>query len=109
MQYQKHKPVSYFTKVLSIDPNFQLELEQDFQFPQRDAHVSEDCVTHFLDYMTKVTDKTYHKLFDNPSEMIFTPEDKKSFDSATECHICQKKYANLNIYPHAHRPEDDTS
>ena len=34
MQYQQHKPVSYFTKVVSIDPNFQLDREQDFQFPQ---------------------------------------------------------------------------
>ena len=36
-KYQAHKPVSYFTKVVSVDPKFQLDQEQDFQFPQKDA------------------------------------------------------------------------
>ena len=107
--YQQHNPASYFTKVVSIDPNFQLDQEQDFQFPQRDAYVGEDCVTHFLDYMTKVADKTYDRLFGNPSEMIFTPENKRQHEAATECHICQKRYSTLRAFPHAHRPEDDCS
>ena len=94
-KYQAHKPVSYFTKVVSIDPKFQLDQEQDFQFPQKDTYVGEDCVSHFLDYMTKVADKTYHKLFDKPSEMIFTPEDEIQYNAATECHICDKRYSGL--------------
>ena len=109
VKYQQHNPASYFTKVVSIDPNFQLEQEQDFQFPQTETYVSEDCATHFLDYMTKVADKTYHKLFDNPSKMIFTPEDQLVHEAATECHICQKRYSSLRTIVHAHRPEDDCS
>ena len=39
--------------------------------------------------------------------MISTPEDEKNYNSATECNISQKRYANLKIHPRAHRPYDD--
>ena len=54
-----------------------------------------------------MADKTYHKLFGEPSEMIFTSENKKSYEEATECHIFRKRYANLNAYHHAHLENDD--
>ena len=106
-KYQAHKPVSYFKKVVSVDPSFQLDQEIDFQFPQKDAYIGEDCVSHFLDYMTKLADKTYDRLFGEPSEMIFTENDKETYETATECHICDKKYSSLRAYPHAHKPGDD--
>ena len=57
--------------------------------------------------MTKVADKTYHKLFDKPSEMIFTPEDEIQYNAATECHICDKRYSGLKFQPHSHKPGDN--
>ena len=51
------------------------------------AYVGEDCVSHFLDYMTKLADKTYDRLFGEPLKMIFTENDKETYESATECKL----------------------
>ena len=71
--------------------------------------MGEEWATHFLDNMTKVADKAYHRPFDNPSEMIFTPENQLEHEVATECHICQKQYSSLKTIVYAHRPEDECS
>ena len=108
-KYQQHQAASYFTKVVSIDPNFKLEEKKGFQFPQIEPYIGKDAVEHFLDYMTEVSNQTHAKLFDNPAEMIFSEDDKRIYDDSENCHICEKRYSSLKLVHHAHREFDDIS
>ena len=105
--YQRHDPVSYFTKLVSIDPEFKLEEEHDFEFPQDDPYVGKDAATHFLDYTLKVAQKTYARLFDNPVPMKLSEEEKRKYEAATECHICIKRYEALERVEHKHEPGEN--
>ena len=48
-EYQTHVPASYFTKFVSIDPEFCLPEQENF--PQKETYVGEDAAEHFLDYV----------------------------------------------------------
>ena len=109
VKYQSHQPASYFTKVVSIDPNYDLNSTADFQYPQMKPYIGKDSAEHFLDYMTEVARQTHSRLFDHPAEMIFTEEDRKNYDNAENCHICEKKYSSLRLIHHAHREFDDVN
>ena len=75
IEYQSHTPASYFTKFVSIDPDFDLPEHDNFEFPQ--DNVGEDAAEHFLDYVQTVADKIFKKYIKKPKEMIYTEEDKK--------------------------------
>ena len=107
--YQEHQAISYFTKFASIDPNFKLEEDETFTFPQRETYVGEDAAEHFLDFMTAAANRIHDQIIQPVKPMRFTAEDKASYNSATECHICQKRYASLRKIMHAHKPGDDFS
>ena len=107
--YQEHQAISYFTKFASIDPNFKLEEDETFTFPQRETYVGEDAAEHFLDFMTAAANRIHDQIIQPVKPMKFTAEDKASYNSATECHICQKRYASLRKIMHAHKPGDDFS
>ena len=98
-QYQQHHAVSHFTKFVPLDPDFSLP---DVDFPQKEPYVGEDAATHYLDYVTKVADKIFEHVITKPKDMVFTEEDERSFQAATECHICVKRYPQ-----HQHPPGED--
>ena len=56
--YQSRTRASYFTKFVSIDP--------EFDYPQKETYVCEDATKHFLDYVQKVPKETYKKYMKKP-------------------------------------------
>ena len=96
VKFKTHEPASYFTKFVSIDPQFALPEEDNFQFPQTDTYVGEDAAEKFLDYVQAVAKGIFKKYIVNKKEMIYTDEDKKKFEEATHCHICEKELYNEN-------------
>ena len=65
IKYQTHVPASYFTKFVSIDPNFSLSEKDGFVFPQKDTYVGEDAAERFLDYAQQVADDIFKKYIKN--------------------------------------------
>ena len=58
--------------------------------------------------MTATANEIHSQLFPG-KEMKFTEEDRIHYESATECHICQKRFSSLKYILHAHMSSDDTS
>lgn len=104
IKYQTHKAASYYTKIVSIDPEFSLPENEEFKFPQKETYTGEDAAEHFLDYMQKVASKIYHKYIINPRPMIFTPDNEREHEDARECHICLKKFKETDciVRDHCH-------
>ena len=46
-----------------------------------------------LDELTKDADDIFKKYIQTPKTMIYTDEDKKTFEASTECHICGGKFS----------------
>lgn len=105
-KYQSHKPASYFTKFVSIDPEFTLPSDDCFEFPQQETYIGEDSAENFLDYVQAVADKIFKKYIKHPKDMIYSDENKKVFENASSCHICSKPFKRLTL--HCHR-EGETS
>ena len=97
--YQRHQPASYWYKIVSIDP--------DFNIPEKKIYVGEDAAENMLDELQADADEIFKQYIQKPKTMIYTDEDKQAFKSATECHICggefkpkEKKVGFLFIYFH---------
>nr|XP_047144678.1 uncharacterized protein LOC124818177 [Hydra vulgaris] len=64
-QYQKHTPSSFLKK--------------------------NDVAKKFVDMLEEDIKKIYNTYLKFPKKMIFTPEDKNSFNNAKVCHICEEE------------------
>ena len=106
-EYQKHVPVSYFTKFVSIDPEFDLPQKENFVFPQEETYVGEDAAEHYLDYVKNVADAIYEKYIEKPQKMIYTEEDKEKFEAASACHICKKDFVRACLHCHNEEEENE--
>ena len=104
-EYQTHVPVSYFTKFVSIDPEFKLPQNETFVFPQKETYVGEDAAEHFLDYVQQVANGIYEKYIEEAKPMIFTKDDEEKFEMASSCHICKKDF--VRVRPHCHNKHED--
>ena len=60
-QYQSHNPFSYFIKFVSIDPEFCLAEQENFECLQKETYVGEDAAEHFLDYVQQVANCIFEK------------------------------------------------
>ena len=107
IKYQSHEPASYFTKFVSIDPEFDLPVDENFKFPQTETYVGEDAAENFLDYVQNVASRIHKKYIEKPRSMIYTNEDDERFKEATKCHICDKDFVRAEI-PHCHREHEKT-
>ena len=104
VEYQSHTPASYFTKFVSIDPEFDLQEHDNFEFPEQHSYVGQDAVEHFLDDVQTVADQIFKKNIMKPKEMIYTEEDDKKFKMAKECHFCNEEFIRPQL--HCHRENE---
>jgi len=58
-------------------------------------------LTFFIDRLEKDIKEIYNR-FKFSAEMIFTEDDKKLFDEATICHICNKDLGKDRVRDHCH-------
>ena len=95
-KYQKHEPISFSYYIYSsIDEVFKPVLRKYTKTKPEDA----DAVDHFIKWLEKdVKDIANIK----PKEMIFTEEDRKQFNKASDCWICGEELGNDRVRDHCH-------
>ena len=85
-RYQTHEAASYWYKIVSIDP--------DFNIPDKEIYVGPDAAEHMLDELTKDSDAIFKQYIQTPKPMTpLTPAEEQKFKTSTECHICGGKFS----------------
>ena len=90
VKYQAYTPVSYFTKFVSIVPDFSLPEQEGFKFLQKETYVGEDAAGHYLDYVQQVANAIH--------ELKFTKTDRKKFEAASACHISEQEFVRAVLH-----------
>ena len=84
--YQKHEPSGYCLYLKGLDGinvNFKPIV---YTKKTKDEDISKRLIKHVTELTCKINKKYYKK----PKTMIFNPKDKRDFQSATICHICEQ-------------------
>ena len=95
-KYQKHEPISFSYYILcSIDGVYKPVLRKYTQTKPEDA----DAMDIFIKWLEEdVKDIANIEV----KEMIFTEEDRKHFNNASDCWICGEKLENDRVRDHCH-------
>ena len=95
-KYQKHEPISFSYYIYSsIDGVFKPELRKYTKTKPEDA----DAIDVFIKWLEgDVKDIANIK----PKKMIFTEEDRKQFNKASDCWICGEYLGNDRVRDHCH-------
>ena len=84
--YQKHEPSGFCLFLKGMDG-----MEINYKpIVYKKKTEDEDISKRFIKHVTELTCKIYKKYYKKTKTMIFTPKDKKDFQSATICHICEQ-------------------
>jgi len=94
-KYQKHTPSSFCYKIVSSD-----NINQDLVIYTA-KNDDDDVAQQFIDCLEKDVIRIYNQIKFS-SEMIFTKDDKKSFNEATKCHICNTELHEDKVRDHCH-------
>ena len=93
---QKHKPISFCYYILcSIDGVYKPVLRNYTQTKLK----GEDPIDVFIKWLEEDV-KTIANI--KPKEMIFTEEDRKQFNKASDCWICGEELGNDRVRDHCH-------
>ena len=95
-KYQKHEPISFSYYILcSIDGVYKPVLRKYTQTKPEDANA--------MDIFIKWLEEDVKDIANiEPKEMIFTEEDIKHFNKASDCWICGEKLENDRVRDHCH-------
>ena len=95
-KYQKHEPISFSYYILcSIDGVYKPVLRKYTQTKPKGAHAM-DVFIKWLEEDVKAIANIEEK------EMIFTEEDRKHFNKASDCWICGEELGNDRVRDHCH-------
>ena len=95
-KYQKHEPISFSYYILcSIDGVYKPVLRKYTQTKPKGANAI-DVFIKWLEEDVKAIANI------EPKEMIFTEEDIKQFNKASDCWICGKELGNDRVRDHCH-------
>jgi hypothetical protein len=96
-QYQKHIPSSFCYHIKCFDDEIYSQEPVTFTAESED----DDVAQIFFDTLENNIKEIYNK-FKFPKRMIFTADDKKKFEDATVCHICEKELGDDRVRDHCH-------
>ena len=95
-KYQKHEPISFSYYILCfIDGVYKPVLRKYTQTKPEDAN----AVDVFIKWLEEDV-KTIANI--EPKQMIFTEEDRKQFNKASDCWICGEELGNDRVRDHCH-------
>ena len=95
-KYQKHEPISFSYYILcSIDGVYKPVLRKYTKTKPEDA----DAMDIFIKWLEEDV-KDIANI--EPKEMIFTEEDRKHFNNASDCWICGEELGNDRVRDHCH-------
>ena len=86
--YQKHEPSGYCLYLKGLDG-----LNVNFKpIVYTKKTEDEDISKRFIKHVIKLTHQIYQKYYSKPKPLYLTPQEEKDFQSATICHICEKRF-----------------
>ena len=95
-KYQKHEPISFSYYIISsIDRVYKSELRKYTKTKPEDA----DAIDVFIKWLEEDVKAIANK---EKKEMIFTEEDRKQFNKASDCWICGEELGNDRVRDHCH-------
>ena len=95
-KYQKHEPISFSYYILcSIDGVYKPVLRKYTQTKPEDANAMDIFIKWLGEDVKDIANI-------EPKEMIFTEEDIKHFNKASDCWICGEKLENDRVRDHCH-------
>nr|XP_012563470.1 unnamed protein product [Hydra vulgaris] len=97
-QYQKHTPCSFCYYIKCFDESVYKSKPVTFTANSEKDDVAKKIVDMLKEDIKKIY-KTYLKF---PKKMVFTPEDKNSFNNAKVCHICEEELKDDRVKDHCH-------
>jgi Recombination endonuclease VII len=96
--YQHHIPSSFCYYIKCFDDTIFSQEPVTFTVENED----DDVAQIFVDTLEQNIKDIYDKFLRFPKKMIFTAADKKNFESATHCHICETELGDDRVRDHCH-------
>lgn len=87
---QKHVPISYAYKIVTLEPDEQLKEMRFYRGP--------NAMEHMVASLRKDGAYIYNTYFHKNLPMVMTAADTLAFERATKCHICKKKFKNFRNF-----------
>ena len=95
-KYQKHEPVSFCYYIKSFDESVYESRKRTYTKTKPEEPDAVDVFIKWLEEDVKAIANI------KPKKMIFTEEDEKHFDKASDCWICRKALENDRVRDHCH-------
>ena len=95
-KYQKHEPVSFTYYIISFNESVYESRKRTYTKTKEE---DEDVVDVFLKWLEDDV-KAIANI--KPKKMIFTEEDEKQFNKASDCWICGERLGNDRVRDHCH-------
>ena len=95
-KYQKHEPVSFSYYIKSFNENV---YEPRLRGYIKEKPEGEDVIDIFIKWLEEDV-KAIANI--KPKQMIFTEEDRKQFNKASDCWICGEELGNDRVRDHCH-------
>ncbi|XP_065652769.1 uncharacterized protein LOC136080089 [Hydra vulgaris] len=96
-QYQKHLPSSFCYYIKCFDESYYQGKLETFTANSEEDNVAQIFVDRLEEDIKKVCNRINFK-----KDMIYTHENKKDFNEATECHICGEDLGEDKVRDHCH-------
>ncbi|XP_065662831.1 uncharacterized protein LOC136085451 [Hydra vulgaris] len=96
-QYQKHIPSSFCYYIKCFDESFYQSNPVSLTASNEADDVAQIFVDRLQEDIIKICNRIKFK-----KNIVYTHENKKDFDAATECHICGKDLGNDKLRDHCH-------
>ena len=95
-KYQKHEPVSFCYYIKSFNESV---YESRIRSYIKETPEGEDVIDIFIKWLEEGV-KAIANI--KPKQMIFTEEDRKQFNKASDCWICEEELGNDRVRDHCH-------
>jgi hypothetical protein len=90
--YQKHEPCGYAYKVVCIDSKYTKPTT---------LYRGENCIEKFIQALKSELNDINRVIY-RPEFRIITDKDKVAYNTATNCHICEKELNDDKVWDHCH-------
>ena len=95
-KYQKHKPSGFSYYIKSFNESVFKSVKRTYTRTKEEDPNAEDVFIKWLrDDVTKIANI-------KPKKMVFTKEDEKQFNNASDCWICGEELGNDRVRDHCH-------
>ena len=95
-KYQKHKPVGFSYYIISLHESVFKSVKRTYTKTKKEDSNAEDVFIKWLE--DDVKDIANIK----PKKMVFTEEDEKRYNEASDCWICREELGNDRVRDHCH-------